>query len=151
MRCAPPSSHVYDFFNNYLFFKFINKCQKEIMRCAPPSSHVCDFFNNYLFFKFINKCWKEIVRWSSPSSHVCDFLLYQALVTWCRLKSSIEGPTSLIIRLSKCFCPQSVFILFMCKKKLKIKFSSILEFTSFTGSCSSCWKVILKWQIGLST
>ena len=31
------------FFNNYLFFKFINKCKKEILRCAPPSSHVCDF------------------------------------------------------------------------------------------------------------
>ena len=27
------------------FSKFINKCQKEILRCAPPSSHVCDFFN----------------------------------------------------------------------------------------------------------
>ena len=32
------------FFNNYLFFKFINKCWKEISRCAPPSSHVCDIF-----------------------------------------------------------------------------------------------------------
>ena len=31
-------------FNHYLFFKFINKCQKEILRCAPPSSHLCDFF-----------------------------------------------------------------------------------------------------------
>ena len=27
------------------FFKFISKCQKEIMRCAPLSSHMCDFFN----------------------------------------------------------------------------------------------------------
>ena len=26
------------------FLKFINKCQKEILRCAPPSSHLCDFF-----------------------------------------------------------------------------------------------------------
>ena len=26
------------------FSKFINKCQKIILRCAPPSSHVCDFF-----------------------------------------------------------------------------------------------------------
>ena len=30
--------------HKYLFFKFINKCQKEILRCAPPS-HVCDFLN----------------------------------------------------------------------------------------------------------
>ena len=29
-------------FNNYLFFKFISKCQKEILRCASPSSRVCD-------------------------------------------------------------------------------------------------------------
>ena len=27
-----------------MFFKFINKCQKEILSCAPPSSHVCDFW-----------------------------------------------------------------------------------------------------------
>ena len=26
------------------FSKVINKCQKEILRCAPPFSHVCDFF-----------------------------------------------------------------------------------------------------------
>ena len=36
-------AHFNSFFNNNLFFKFINKCQKEILRCAPPSSHVCDF------------------------------------------------------------------------------------------------------------
>ena len=36
------------FFNNYLFSKFINKCQKEILRCAPPSSQVCDFFSKSL-------------------------------------------------------------------------------------------------------
>ena len=28
-----------------MYFKLINKCQKEILRCAPPSSHVCDFCN----------------------------------------------------------------------------------------------------------
>ena len=26
------------------FSQFINTSQKEILRCAPPSSHVCDFF-----------------------------------------------------------------------------------------------------------
>ena len=31
------------FVNNYLFFKFSNKCQKKILKCVPPSSHVCDF------------------------------------------------------------------------------------------------------------
>ena len=41
------------FLNNYLFFKFIRKCQKEILRCAPvPSSHVCDFL---AFLKYL--CW----------------------------------------------------------------------------------------------
>ena len=37
-------AHFNSFFNNGLFFKFINKCQKKILRCVPPSSHVCDFF-----------------------------------------------------------------------------------------------------------
>ena len=41
-------AHFNSFFNNNLFFKFINKCQKEILRCAPPSSHVCDFLVYYL-------------------------------------------------------------------------------------------------------
>ena len=39
------------FFNHYLFFKFINKCQKEILRCAPTSSHVCDFFYRQPIYK----------------------------------------------------------------------------------------------------
>ena len=38
-------AHFNIFFSNYLFFKFINKCQKEILKCVPPSSHVCDFFD----------------------------------------------------------------------------------------------------------
>ena len=37
-------AHFNRFFDNNLFFKFINKCQKEILRCAPPFSHVCNFF-----------------------------------------------------------------------------------------------------------
>ena len=37
-----PTSTIFK--NNYLFFKFINKYQKEILSCAPPSSHLCDFF-----------------------------------------------------------------------------------------------------------
>ena len=40
------------FFSKYLFFKFISKCQKEILRCAPLSSHVCNFlFLVRYFFK----------------------------------------------------------------------------------------------------
>ena len=38
-------------FNNYLFFKFINKYQKEILSCTPPFSHVCDIF---LLCNFLN-------------------------------------------------------------------------------------------------
>ena len=38
-------AHFNCFLNNCLFFKFINKCQKEILRGAPPSSHRCDFFD----------------------------------------------------------------------------------------------------------
>ena len=33
------------------FSKFINKCQKEILRCALPSSHVCELFNNVKYVK----------------------------------------------------------------------------------------------------
>ena len=36
-------THFNSFLNNYLFIKFINKYQKEILRCAP---HVCDFCFN---------------------------------------------------------------------------------------------------------
>ena len=39
-------------FKYFFFFKFINKYQKEILRCAPPSSHVCDFFVFYMKFVF---------------------------------------------------------------------------------------------------
>ena len=31
--------HFNNFYNKQLFFKFINKCQKEILKRAPPSSH----------------------------------------------------------------------------------------------------------------
>ena len=41
-------AHFNSFFNNYLFFKFINNCQKKILRCAPPSLHVCDFSKTLL-------------------------------------------------------------------------------------------------------
>ena len=50
---AVKGSHFNSFLNKYLFFKFINKCWKEILRCAPPS-WVCDFsFINC--FKFLSK------------------------------------------------------------------------------------------------
>ena len=42
-------AHFNIFLNNYLFFKFINKCQKEILRCAPPSLHVW-FFIIYIIY-----------------------------------------------------------------------------------------------------
>ena len=44
------------FFDTYLFFKFINKCQKEIQSCAPLSSQVCDFF----FCKNSHIAWSQI-------------------------------------------------------------------------------------------
>ena len=34
--------HSNSYFNKYLFVKFINECQTEILGCVPPS-HVCDF------------------------------------------------------------------------------------------------------------
>ena len=44
-------AHFNIFLNNDLFFKVIDKCQKEILRCAPPSSHVCNFQR----FQFISQ------------------------------------------------------------------------------------------------
>ena len=41
------------FLNKYSFFEFISKYQKDILRCAPPSSHVCDFFVNIRLFIYI--------------------------------------------------------------------------------------------------
>ena len=35
------------FFNNFLFLKFINKCQRNIFKCGPPSLHEWDFFFSY--------------------------------------------------------------------------------------------------------
>ena len=82
MRYAPPSSHMRDFFliqhckylnyfvfllahfnsffKNYLFLKFINKCQKDILRCVPPSSHVFDFLKRIFvpFLWLVFKCLK---------------------------------------------------------------------------------------------
>ena len=47
------------------FSKFINKCQKEIPRCAPPSSHVCDFFNRtktfFTYKVFFSKKYKKVL------------------------------------------------------------------------------------------
>ena len=47
---------ILTFSSKLLLFKFINKCQTEIMRCTPPSSHVCDFFcfSFVAFFKNLN-------------------------------------------------------------------------------------------------
>ena len=38
-----------------MFFKFINKCQTEILGCVLPSSHVCDFYHTRnLIWKCLN-------------------------------------------------------------------------------------------------
>ena len=45
--------HFYQNSDFSCFLKFINKCQKEILRCAPPSSHLCDFFLKWLNIELI--------------------------------------------------------------------------------------------------
>ena len=84
------------FVNNYLFFKFSNKCQKEILRCAPSSSHVCDFcytvafdaqlmiffiwrkdnalFSRYLYFRVFVK---------PTDFKICDVII--CIATWWKL------------------------------------------------------------------
>ena len=34
-----------------MFFKFTNKFKREFLRCAPPSSHVCDFYRLWVLFE----------------------------------------------------------------------------------------------------
>ena len=64
------------FFNNYLFFKFISKCQKESLRCAPPS-HVCDFLLIVRFHSNNNNMAKRsngltqvfsVVKWANTTN-----------------------------------------------------------------------------------
>ena len=52
-----------------MFFKFINKCQKEILRCTPHSSYVYDFFCP-------NPVWVSILYMASHfvSEHICNCL-----------------------------------------------------------------------------
>ena len=79
------------FFNN-LFFKFINKCQKEIVRCPPLSSHVCDFlcivpcfcFAFLCQIKFFSGCFRQIFRRQKKLSLVVldGWSSYTVMVVW---------------------------------------------------------------------
>ena len=65
-------AHFNNFFNNNLFFKFINKCQKEIVRCSPPSSYVYDFIL-YMF----KSTWLHIINnWGWHLYHTGFSLLF---------------------------------------------------------------------------
>ena len=55
-------AHFNSVFNNYLFFKFINKCQKKILRCVPPSSHVWDFCVMLLYWNEDSTFWKNELK-----------------------------------------------------------------------------------------
>ena len=65
---------IYKCFSLY-FFKKCNIVNVKIILCLL--AHFNSFFNNNLFFKFINKCQQEILRYAPPSSRVCDFLLFK--------------------------------------------------------------------------
>ena len=52
-----------------MFFKFINKCQTNILRCASPSSLVCNF---------LNVGWPFVIM---PVIGIC-FLLKRFLMFW---------------------------------------------------------------------
>ena len=53
-------AHFSSYFNKWLFFKFINKCQKQILRCPPSSSHACDFLFPYRGARMEAKLMEEI-------------------------------------------------------------------------------------------
>ena len=64
-----------------LFFKFINKCQIEILRCAPPSSHVCDFFNIACFIVAKAILYLKTVQTKISNKNIL-FVLNFALLTF---------------------------------------------------------------------
>ena len=80
-------AHFNSFFNNYLFFKFINKCQKEILRCAPPSSHVSDFL---LFLIHHSRVPNRFHKFSTSPNYMDP--VYLALEIMCLADSRINFP-----------------------------------------------------------
>ena len=59
-----------------MLFKFINKCQKEILRCAPCSSHGCDIYYHWHNFK-LNFCTLWCWAYFRNAFITCfSFLLY---------------------------------------------------------------------------
>ena len=72
-------AHFNSFFNNYLFFKFMNKCQKEILRCTPLSSLVCDFFRDIvvlLFAYYVDQLWMLINAYLLICLFDCKYFVY---------------------------------------------------------------------------
>ena len=79
-------AHSNSFFNNYLFSKFTNKCQKEILWCDPPCSHVCGFLFNVLLFHYLFQFvqdWSNLVAVPPPRflrACIYIFLLFAYLL-----------------------------------------------------------------------
>ena len=75
-------AHFNKFCNDYLFFNFINKCQKEILRCAPPSSYLCDFSiiampkkSHFTIFAIYTKLFAKHEK-TDEDVNTCEFHLY---------------------------------------------------------------------------
>ena len=101
-------AHFNSFLKNYLFFKFINKCQKGILRCAPPS-HVCDFSVSHSLLFFVP------LHPTKTLMHQCSLMNYSILrpSTFMHSSASILSSFNLL--------HQSLFAIFIKLKDLSLK------------------------------
>ena len=92
-----------------MFFKFINKYQKEILRCAPPSSHVCDFSVSHSLLFFVP------LHPTKTLMHQCSLKNYSILrpSTFTHSNASILSSFNLL--------HQSLFAIFIKLKNLSLK------------------------------
>ena len=81
-------AYDHDFFSNYLLFKFINKCQKEILRCAPPFSHVCDFLRNRKLREVLNG---QTFSWANVNARVSQGTILGPLLFLTQINDLANG------------------------------------------------------------
>ena len=102
-------THFNSFLKNYLFFKFINKCQKEILRFTQPSSHVCDF--TYFLIIMLILCY-----WYGQTAGI-EFTGLLILILYLRLNL---GTPKLVLPKSTCTSLYKTLITFLVKRHLSL-------------------------------
>ena len=131
-----------------MFFKFINKCQQEILRCAPPFSHVSDFIIVKGEYYRIVLSKKKNVKYSD--SYAVLVLAHISFSTWYTWIIAVPAENSLVwqhnIRQDrKSFAAQSKLMIILIKKFLNACDLFLFLFFFFkikievNFGCCSCW------------